>query len=476
MPNRPIAPELSPELEWVNTQGPLTLQAYRGKVVLLYFWGISQVNSQHALLDVRYLENKYDDGLVVLGFSCPKFTAERSSARLLKAVNRNFIRHPVANDVNFDTWQRFSINAWPTMVLLDAEGQIADVISGEGKRAQLDEQVGRLLDEAAERDLRVYDATNQVARPEPRYSLRFPSKVLATRDHLYISDTGNNRILECNHEGRVMRVFGSGNAGFWDGAKNECGFREPRGMAVLGEFLYVADTGNHAIRRIRLHNGDVDTIAGTGELGRREGTHLSDPKTVPLASPWDLVGQADRLYIALAGQHQICQLDLSRSQLGTFAGTGRMDRADGDAADAAFAQPMGLCLTARNLFVADSECSSIRSIRMADHKVSTLVGADCYRFGERDGAFAQAELQHPRALAADDSGTVLWIADSYNDKIRMLDLRTQSVSTLNLGFAFSEPSGLSRIGEKLFVADTNAHHVVEIDLRSGRVEPVAVVD
>lgn len=473
---RAIAPELSPELEWVNTQGPLTLESQRGKVVVLFFWGYSQINSQLALPDLRYLENKYDDGVAVMSFSCPKFTAERSSARLLKAVNRHFIRHPVANDINFDTWQRFGVTAWPTFVIIDAEGKIAASIIGEGKRTQLDELVARLLDEAVERDVRSYDATSPVSRPEPRYTLRFPSKVLATSDYLYISDTGNNRIVECTHDGRVTRIFGSGNAGFWDGSKQEAGFNEPRGIAQLGECLYVADCGNHAIRRIKLLNGEVDTIAGTGELGRRDGTQFAQPKTIPLAAPWDLAGHADRLYIAAAGQHQVWLLELSRNLLSRFVGSGHLGLKDGDPADVALAQPLGLCLTARNLFIADSESSSIRSVRLADSRTSTLTGSDCYKYGDRDGVFGAAELQHPRAVVADDSGTVLWVADSYNDKLRMLDLRTQVVSTLNLGFNFSEPSGLSRVGDKLFVADTNAHHVVEVDLRSGRVEPVAVVD
>jgi len=476
MQQRPVAPEFAADLEWVNTQGPLTLQAQRGKIVLLYFWGISQINSHHGLLDLRYFENKYDDALAVFGFSCPKFTAERSSARLLKAVNRHFIRHPVANDVNFDMWKAYGVTAWPTYVVIDAEGQIARVLRGEGKRAELDELIGRLIDDAVDRDLRVYDATVSVSRPEPRYTLRFPNKVLATSDFLYISDTGNNRILECTHGGRVMRIFGSGNAGFWDGSKQEAGFREPRGLAQLGDYLYVADTGNHAIRRVRLLNGEVETVAGTGELGRVEGAMPMNPKQVPLASPWDLAAHGDRLYIALAGLHQVWMLDLTRNQLSVFAGSGQLNLKDGDPSDAAFAQPQGLCLSARNLFVADSESSSIRSIRLADLRTSTITGSSCYKFGDREGAFGLAELQNPRAVVADESGSVLWVADSYNDKIRVIDLRAQTVTTLNVGFSFSEPSGICRFADKLFVADTNAHHVVEIDLRSGRVEPVAVVD
>jgi DNA-binding beta-propeller fold protein YncE len=474
--NRPLAPELSTDLEWVNTDGPIQLSGLRGKVVLLNFWAQSQLSAQLKLNDIRTLENKFDDGLACLSFSSPKFTAERSSGRLLKAVNRHFIRHPVANDLNFTTWAQFGVTAWPTVIVLDAEGQIAGTFIGEGQRLAIDELIGKLLDDAVDRDLRVYDPTPSVARPEPRYSLRFPSKVLALNELLYISDTGNNRILECQPEGRVMRIFGSGNAGFWDGSKQEAGFREPRGLAHIGEYLYVADSGNHAIRRIKLLNGEVETVIGTGEIGRRQPPYPADLRTLPIAAPWDLVGQNERLFIAMAGQHQILKYDLIRKELSVYAGSGRIELRDGEGVEASFAQPQGLALSARTLYVVDSESSSVRSIRLADGRVSTLIGSGLYQFGDRDGPCATAQLQQPRAVVADDSGSVLWIADAYNDKLKMIDVRQQTVSTLNLGFAFSEPSGLSRIGDKLYVADTHAHHVVEVNLRSGRVEPVAVVD
>ncbi|MDQ3701303.1 MAG: hypothetical protein M3442_10320, partial [Chloroflexota bacterium] len=146
------------------------------------------------------------------------------------------------------------------------------------------------------------------------------------------------------------------------------------------------------------------------------------------------------------------------------------------------AQPSGLSLDAgaTRLFVADSETSAIRAIDLPGGGVSTLLGAGLFEFGDIDGPATLARLQHPLGVSSwpdDPQGPSLLIADTYNHRIKRLDLQTREVRTLigagaPGGFAdgpgpsarFSEPGGLAIARGTLFVADTNNHRLRVVDL------------
>ncbi len=474
MSARQPAPELPADLEWVNARDVPRLGRMRRRVVLLNFFTYSNANSLGALADIRYLENKYHDGLSVLSLHCPKFAQERVSANVLKAVNRNYIRHPVANDLDFRAWQLFDVRGWPTTILLDTEGNIAASLPGEGRRAELDAMIGQILEDAAQRDLREYEASVPVTRAEPKLPLRFPGRVLATENMLYVADAGHNRILECTHEGRILRQFGSGNPGFWDGRGQDAGFSSPAGMTIIKDALYVADTGNHAIRRIRLLSAEVETVAGTGQPGAVIARDHADPRTVPLNSPVDVSGSAERLFIANAANNQVWVLDLGRNRIGVFVGSGQHGFADGTGEGAQLAKPMGLATQAQMLYIADADSSSIRAVRFIDNNVKTLIGAGLYEFGDADGLPDKARLQHPTGVALDPGGSILWVADTYNNKIKALSLRGGGARTLALPYRFHEPMGISVAAKSLWIANTNAHEIVRIDTGSGQIKRLPV--
>ncbi|MGA7802009.1 MAG: thioredoxin-like domain-containing protein [Gammaproteobacteria bacterium] len=469
------APELPAQLEWFNTGQPVKLAEQRGKVVILDFWTYCCINCVHVLADLRYLEEKYRDGLTVIGVHSPKFPNERVARQVQKAVNRYHIRHPVANDPELRLWRTYGIKAWPSLVFIDAEGYIVGVLRGEGHRRKLDQLIAEHLDKAEDNRVRQRSPMPFKPSPEPPSALSFPGKVLATAERLYISDSGRNRVLETNHFGRVLRVFGSGSAGLLDNTADSAAFNNPQGLALVDEFLYVADTDNHAIRRVRLRTGDVDTIAGTGAQGRGAGTFFDDPIKASLNSPWDLAYGDGSLFIAMAGQHQIWRLHLTNNTIGVYAGSGREGITDGPAAQASFAQPSGLAVADERLFVADSETSAIRQVRLPFNTVSTLVGTGLFEFGDVDGAGRAARLQHPLGISVDPARGRLWIADTYNSKIKTMPLKSNSVSTLKIGYALDEPGGLSVHGDLLFVANTNAHEIVRVDLARKKVEPMEIV-
>ena len=460
------APELPDSLAWFNTDQPLSLQGLRGRVVLLDFWTSCCINCMHILPDLRYLENKYPDTLAVLGIHSPKFENERDPDQLQKAINRLHIRHPVANDTEFQLWRTYGIKAWPSVILIDPEGYVVGVLRGEGRRKQLDDLIASQVEAAESKGTLVRKPLAVAPKPEAATTLRFPGKVLATRNHLYIADSGNNRVLETSHEGVVRRVFGSGSPGLLDGPEQQALFDNPQGLVRVEDFLYVADTGNHAIRRIHLRSGEVMTLAGTGRQGRYVADSFREPLEAQLNSPWDLAYQEGNLYIAMAGQHQIWRINLNHLGIERYAGDGREDLGDGPVERANFAQPSGLAVHEGQLYVADSETSAVRAIDLMGGQVSTLIGKGLFDFGDREGVGREARLQHPLGLAMDAERNALWVADTFNSRIKRIDLKTNQVSKFKFGHPLDEPGGLSLFRNKLFIANTNAHEIVCLDLQS----------
>src|SRR3954447_9825050 len=138
-------------IAWINTAGPIHLQDLRGKVVLLDFWTYCCINCHHVLPDLAALEQKYKNQLVVIGVHTAKFFAERDTENIRRKVREYGIRHPVINDADQVLWNRFGVNSWPTLVLLDVDGQFVDAISGEGHFAVLDKVIGQLVTRAKSR-------------------------------------------------------------------------------------------------------------------------------------------------------------------------------------------------------------------------------------------------------------------------------------------------------------------------------------
>lgn len=403
---------------------------------------------------------------------------------------RHGIHHPVINDAEFDVWSQYSVRAWPTVVLVDPAGKVVGQQSGEITAAGFAPVLDAMIADFEGQGLLDRTPIAGLAPAldhEPARLLHYPSKILpAVGDRLFVADTGHHRILEVQLSldgvaGEVVRIFGTGEAGWQDGHIATAQFHDPHGMALAGNTLYVADTENHAIRAIDLVREQVRTVAGTGQLSRTMHPTGTTPTTIDLRSPWALVAMEQVLFIAMAGSHQIWVL-LKEETLGVFAGTGAEALLDGPRAEAAFNQPSDLVLDRDHLFVADAEASAIRAIELRDEpQVMTLVGQGLFDFGDIDGVGSTVRLQHSTGLAGDATG-LLYIADSYNHKIKTLDPTTGAVKTLigtgEAGVAdgpflqaqLYEPEGLTIHNGRLYIADTNNHTIRVADLASGQVQ------
>jgi sugar lactone lactonase YvrE len=465
--------DLPAELQFVN-HAPIHLSATRGRASLIYFWSSSSIYCQQLLADIKSLEGKFLDGLNVIGVHTPKFSAERENEHVLKVVNRWHIKHPVINDSEWRLWRMLNVQAWPTMILLDAEGKISGAYFGEGHKAEIESRIHQLLSEAQAKGMRRSDAPLSAKKPEAKSFLSFPSYIAAGVDRLYVSDTGNNRVLELSYEGRVTRIFGSGNAGFWDGRAHEAGLREPQGLCVGKDELFICDTGNHAIRRVRLSaNDQIDTIAGTGRMGLA----LQEPgasRSLSFASPVSCCFSQDRLFVTLAGNHQVWMIDLIRNQAARVAGNGVDALADGGAMSASFSKPCGIALARDGLYVADTNNSALRHISFPEFQVRTVIGDGAFEFGDTDGAASLARLQHPGNILFDAQRNVIWIADSYNNKIKVYSISKNEVKTLNVSYKLQEPQGMTIADNALWVVNQNAHELLRLDLKTGKLGRINV--
>ena len=487
------APEFPDGLDWLNTDRPLTIAELRGKLVLLDFWTYGCINCIHIIPDLARLEAEYPDELVVIGVHSAKFTNEGDTENIRQIILRYGLEHPVVNDKDFRVWSTWGANAWPTLMLVDPAGNVVGGHSGEGvyplfkpvieSLVQEFDRAGRLDRTPLERKLEREGLASSV--------LSFPGKVLADteRDRLFVADTNHHRVLTVQlSTGRVVQAFGNGRTGLRDGAAGQATFWNPQGLALSenGLTLYVADTDNHAVRQIDLSSGEVTTLVGTGTQARQYPPAPGQAPAVELSSPWDLALDGQTLYIAMAGSHQIWQIDLASGLTQAFAGSGREGTLDGPRAAAELAQPSGLALDGHGrLYIADSEGSSIRwaEIGGANPQVGTLVGsgASLFDFGDLDGMGNQARLQHPLGVVSD--GAQLYVADTYNSKIKRLDPASSELITfLGDGHGwrdgdqplFYEPGGLDYAAGRLYVADTNNHAIRIIETTSGQTSTLVI--
>ena len=431
---------------WLNTGGvDLDLEALRGKIVLLDFWTFCCVNCLHVLDELRPLEEKWENELVVVGVHSPKFEFEKDPEALAANIERYEVSHPVIDDPELETWTEYGARAWPTLMVLDTHGRIAGNLSGEGHAANLDRLIEQLVAEGeADGSLRRGPAPTVLSERTPQ-TLRFPSKLTVLPDgRLVVSDAGQHRLVVFQNDGvTVDATIGTGTRGHADGDEETAQFAEPNGVLALpeqvaaevGYDLLVADTTNHRLRGVKVGQDrllrsrtatEVVTVAGTGAqwmqgepLPRGEG----DARSFALSTPWDLTWShvLGRAVIAMAGVHQLWTFDPVTGALMVLAGTTQEGLVDGPAVTSWWAQPSGLDeLPDGRIVIADSETSAIRVLDPQTMQVSTLVGEGLFDFGHVDGPASTARLQHPLGVTALPDGRIA-VSDTYNGAIRIVE-------------------------------------------------------
>ncbi len=469
------APELIGKGGWLNTGNKdLTLSDLRGRIVVLDFWTFCCVNCLHVLDELRELEERHRDTVVIIGVHSPKFVHEAEHQAVVDAVERYGVEHPVLDDPELATWKQYAVRAWPTLVVIDPEGYVVAQHAGEGHAHAIEKLVEELeAEHGAKGTLRRGDGP--YVPPEPvATDLRFPGKaVRLPGGGFLVSDTTRHQLVELAADGeQVLRRIGTGERGLTTDS-----FSEPQGLALLPDGrVAVADTVNHALRVFDPETGALETVAGTGKQWW-QGSPASGPaREVDLSSPWDIAWWQDRLWIAMAGVHQLWTYDPAAGTVEVAAGTTNEGLVDGPAAEAWFAQPSGLAAAGDRLWIADSETSAVRWVEPAEegdgYVVRTAVGTGLFDFGHRDGAADQALLQHPLGVTALPDGSVA-VADTYNHALRRFDPASGEVTTLATDLR--EPSDAVLVDDDIVVVESARHRLTRLRLpeEAVRVESVA---
>jgi thiol-disulfide isomerase/thioredoxin len=494
------APPFPTDIDWLNVENPLTIEGLQGKIVLLDFWTYGCINCIHMIPVLEQLEQRFADELVVIGVHSAKFANEGQTDNLRQIVQRYNLHHPVINDNNFAVWQTYGARAWPTFMVIDPNGNVVASQSGEVPYEAFETYLSNMIE--------YYDTNPEVGAinreplalalegaSDPGTALLFPGKVLADTvgNRLFIADSNHHRIVIADLTTyEVLATIGSGQRGFDNGTYAEATFDQPQGMTLNGNTLYIADVNNHAIRAVDLEAQTVSTIAGTGNMGRGLApftTVFSDPLAVDLRSPWDVeMGAGNILYIAMAGTHQLWKMNLEGNTIQAAVGNGREAQLNLTLANSELAQPSGLHYHEGLLYFADSESSTVRVANLLGNSVRVIAGTtdnNLFDFADRDGAPGESRLQHALGVTGNDDSSLIYIADTYNSKIKVYDVAADSTATIfgqsgNGAYrdgtadvaAFDEPGGIDYANGLLYIADTNNHVIRVIDLEAGTVETV----
>ncbi|MBF0620686.1 MAG: redoxin domain-containing protein [Magnetococcales bacterium] len=469
-----------PNLTWFNVSDPPCLDRLSGHLVILNFWNYSSMTSLHLQNELKRIERRYPDEVIVISVHSPRFLVDKREKNLRAALERYSITFPVAQDENLVLWERYGIKDWPTVVVISPKGEIlfkelcGTDISG------LDKRIHTFLQEAKARGEMSSEKLTLSATAKPPGNLSYPTRIkempcfTSNQKRWALADSGNHQIVVFDDDADEMARFGSGQIGMTDGVKGVARFNQPQGLICSSQEILVADTFNHAIRRIDLTKDEVSTLAGNGHSGNVFHQQESTSRAM-LASVTDLERLGDRVFFSNAGTHQICALDLDSMEVRPLAGCGIKGLKDGPGTEAYLAQPAGLHLdeAAGRLYFTDSSTSAIRYMTLEPpYNVTTLVGQGLYKFGYGGGPYGMALTQHPTSVFMCPISKKLWVMDSYNSMVRYLDLDMEMM--LDLGreggwkcadphcAPLSEPIGMVvDEGNRILVADTLNHRVVE---------------
>lgn len=492
--------ELDPTLGWINTDQPLLLGGgLKGQVVVLLFWDSGRVSGNGAVAEVLEVASQFShEPVVLVGIHDSRFPMHASLLATRRAVHRLGLRFPVAVDRTYAIWRKYTVRSSPTVIVVDPIGAVAARASGEGNVELLARTISRVLDEHRSRGTLATGraAFSGIAPSRSVSGLIGPEKIVAQTPsvgrpgHVVIADTGQHRVIvsewpDVMGSSRVRFIVGDGHPGLTDGEGSTARFRYPRGMSIDPErgLLYVADSGNHAIRLVDLHTGTVRTIIGSGVRGHGSSGGASGTNQT-LHTPVDvsLATRSGRLFIAMAGMHQIWSAELDTMVTRAMVGTGQEDVIDGPGDKAAFAQPAAIVLScdSRVLYVLDAEGSAVRAVDLRSRAVRTIAGGSqgggvpaLDSFGHQDGESALFARPHGLAIRSGGMGSSeeLLIADTGNGKIRVLDGKAKVTSTLEVSTVLACPCDVTQAvalasrtePPTAFVADTDHHRIIRLN-------------
>lgn len=464
--------------QWFNVSRPLEASDLKDRIVLLDFWTYACVNCIQALPEIKKLEKEFGSKITIIGVHSGKFDNEKDFAAIRKAILKYDITHPVVNDPQLKVWNNFDVKAWPTFILINPHGNIVKTYVGENEAEKIKGDVKKLVSKYKYQINRdplpvVLEKFGMIGNV-----LDFPTKLEYAADFTYktrhvpaifIANSGQNNIIASSLTGDIIVKIGSTKEGFEDGSFDVASFRAPQGLLYSDGKLYVADTGNHALRVIDFKEGKVKTIIGSGQRGEIVEKEFIEAKNLDLASPTDIEFFPDKntIVIANSGTHQILSYNIKKQTVSVLAGNGDEGIDDGKYPENSLAQTADMSAYGRKLYFVDSESSSLRVLDESGN-VKTLIGKGLFEFGHTNGDKNRAAMQHPLGLIVDDTGA--YVADSFNHVIRKYDFSSGQIRDL-IGMGsrgdkvggntqFDEPEGIVTVLDRFYIADSNNNRIL----------------
>jgi len=486
------APQLGRSLDWINCAPQSWAGDLKDKVTVLALWNASSAESQQLVRELQTLAGSNPAHLRFVLVHAPKFDEEVRRECVAHAVERLGISLPTASDPSRSIWAALGARGWATVAVVAPDGKILHTLYHQPGEpwTSYSSMVTQLADAAVQHYGLTDDTRPPLTAPALDTSRRlvYPSRVAVdvSGNRLFVLDTGNHRVLVFDLKTRrLQHHIGATSAGFNDGTFDAARFLCPQGMSFsrVDNKLFIADTGNHALREVDFAFGKVRTIVGDGERGFDTTGGVALGSSQRLSIPMDCLAAENSVYIAMPGTHQVWSHDIAQGLTFPLAGVGtREGNLNAPRLDAALlSQPSALAYTAGVLYFADSGTSTVRKIDLRSKSISAVIGGDkllpytLYSFGDSEGTSYRGQVQNPQGLALADPST-LYVADTYNHRIKLIDPRANDmvnfVGTRSPGFVdgvgkeaqFNEPCGMAVGGDgRLYVADRNNHAIRLVD-------------
>lgn len=469
--------------EWFNTTRPLKTSDLKNRVILLNFWSYDCVDCESTLLKIKRFEQQYGNNLTVIGVHSGNASGKNESSEIIKSILKNNITYPVVNDINLKIGNDFEIKNLPSLVLINTRGAIEKIYSTAEEIADIDDDVEDLVAESrykiSHEALPIFLEGNAVAANV----LTFPSKLEYTKSFSYksrqvpaifIANSGKNNIVIINLLGEIVLKIGAESGGFKDGSFDEAAFNYPKGLLYNEGKLYIADTGNNALREINFETEKVTTLIGSGKRGGsiEKTTNAED---LDLADPSDIEFSSDHkdIIIANSGAHQLLAYNIRGKKVSILAGNGSDGNLDGEYPGNSLSQISDIAVYGENIYLVDSKFSSLRVLKESGN-LETLVN------GKETGI-----LSRPTGLMVDDTGA--YITDIASQSVKRYDFSSDKINNFigarergnNIGSAsstqFNEPSGIISILNQFYIADSNNNRIISVNRGSLEVDLLNVM-
>lgn len=463
---------------WYNVSRKLDGDLLKDKIVVLDFWNHNCFKCLSHVNKIKQIISKYNQKVVFIGIHSPFTEHEDNDVAVGKVITKYNISYPVINDQDRSLYNHFGVKAWPTYFVIDPKGKIHNYIDNISKLEDLIENIAhkfrfRLSDSSLPlMPVRDFVIDNVMQNP---------TKIVFTQNYIHegkeipaliIANSGKNTVLVTNLAGKILQKIGSGAAGFEDGNLNTASFNNPTSILYRQNRIYVADSGNNALRLADLKNNQVLTIIGSGNVGPIIDSNKSySIEDFDLAYPVDIEFFPDdnNIVIANSAANQILSYNIALKKIRLIAGNGQIGMDDNsNAKDGSLAQTADLFPFSDKLYFVDSKSAALRYIN-GNGELKTLIGQGVGKFGFKDGGKSNALMHRPMSLDVDESG--IYIVDSYNNSIRRYNFKTSELLTViksleiddSSASNLDQPAHLISVFDKFYISDTYNNRVLSVN-------------